>query len=114
MAYFGTTAASTNSNPLLQIAGSLGGRLSQASTAALGGGGKVWLYNSTNATTDMTAANFFIDASYVGARQGDLVMGVQASSAGSTTQIAYLAAMGAVTTAGGALSTGGTITSTFN
>ena len=111
MAYSGTTAASSVANPPNQIARVVGGRLSASSSASVGGGGGLWLYNSTNATTDMTAAAFFTEAYYLGMKQGDIVMGVQASSAGSTTQIAYVAALGAVTTAGAALSTGGTMTS---
>ena len=114
MAYSGTTAASSVANPPNQIARVVGGRLSASSSASAGGGGGLWLYNSTNLTTDMTASNFFTEAYYIGMKQGDLVMGTQASSAGSTTQIAFVAALGAVTTAGAALSTGGTMTSTFS
>ncbi len=114
MAYSGTTAASSVANPPNQIARVVGGRLSASSSASAGGGGGLWLYNSTNLTTDMTATSFFSEAYYLGMKQGDLVMGVQASSAGSTTQIAFMGVVGAVTTAGAALSTGGTITSTFN
>ena len=62
----------------------------------------------------MTVASFFTEAFYIGMKQGDIVLGAQASSAGSTTQIAYLGVLGAVTTAGAALSTGGTMTSTFS
>jgi len=58
--------------------------------------------------------SFFTEAFYIGMKQGDIVLGAQASSAGSTTQIAYLGVLGAVTTAGAALSTGGTMTSTFS
>lgn len=114
MAYSGTTAASSVSNPPNQIARVIGGRLSASSSASAGGGGGLWLYNSTNLTTDMTVASFFTEAYYLGMKQGDIVMGVHASSAGSTTQVAYVGAVGAVTTAGAALSTGGTITSTFS
>lgn len=114
MSYSGTTAASSVANPPNQIARVVGGRLSASSSASAGGGGGLWMYNSTNLTTDMTAANFFSEAYYIGMKQGDLVLGTQASSAGSTTQIAFLGVVGAVTTAGAALSTGGTITSTFN
>lgn len=114
MAYSGTTAASSVANPPNQIARVVGGRLSASSSASAGGGGGLWLYNSTNLTTDMTAASFFSEAYYMGMKQGDLVMGVQASSAGSTTQIAYMGVLGDVTTAGAALSTGGTMTSTFS
>lgn len=113
MAYAGTTAGTTLTNPLVEMYSVMHGRLFNSSSAATGGGGKVWLYNSTNLTTDMTVASFFIDAFYVGAKQGDIVMGVQASSAGSTTQIVYVGALGAVSTSGAALSTGGTMTSTF-
>lgn len=114
MAYSGTTAATTVTNPLVEMYSVMHGRLANSSTSATGGGGKVWLYNSTNLTTDMTVANFFIDAYYLGAKQGDLVMGVQAASAGSTAQISYIGALGAVSTSGAALSTAGTMTSTFN
>lgn len=114
MGYSGSTAASSVANPPNQISSALVGRIANSSTATVGGGAKVWLYSSTNLTTDMTAANFFIDAYYIGMNQGDVVMGAQASSAGSTTQIAYLGVLGAVTTSGAALSTGGTMTSTFN
>lgn len=114
MAYSGSTAASTVANPPNQISSALVGRITNSSTATVGGGAKVWLYSSTNLTTDMTAANFFTDAYYIGMNQGDVVMGAQASSAGSTTQIAYLGVLGAVTTSGAALSTGGTMTSTFS
>jgi len=114
MAYSGTTAASSVANPPNLIASSLGGRLTAGSSATVGAGGNVWLYSSTNLTTDMTAASFFTEAFYIGMKQGDIVLGAQASSAGSTTQIAYVGVLGAVTTAGAALSTGGTMTSTFN
>lgn len=114
MSYSGTTAASSVANPPNLIASSLGGRLTAGSSATVGAGGNVWLYSSTNLTTDMTVASFFTEAFYIGMKQGDIVLGAQASSAGSTTQIAYLGVLGAVTTAGAALSTGGTMTSTFS
>lgn len=114
MSYSGSTASSTVANPPNLMASVFGGRLHASSSATVGGGGKIWLYSSTNLTTDMTVANFFTDAYYLGMQQGDIVMGSQASSAGSTTQIAYMGVLGAVSTNGAALSTGGTMTSTFN
>lgn len=119
MAYSGSTAASTVTNPPINVISVVGGRIQNSSSAlssgiVVGGGGDVWLYNSTNLTTDMTVANFFSDAYYLGMKQGDIVMGAQAAAAGSTTQIAYFGILGAVSTAGAALSTGGTMTSTFN
>ncbi len=114
MAYSGTTAASSVANPPNLVASTLGGRLTASSSATVGGGGNVWQYSSTNLTTDLTGSNFFTEAYYIGMKQGDIVFGAQASSAGSTTQIAYMGVLGAVTTSGAALSTGGTMTSTFN
>ncbi len=114
MAYSGTTSASTVTNPPNLVFEVIGGKLNNSSTSTIGGGGSAWLYNSTNLTTDMTAANFFVDAFYLGMRQGDIVFGVQAAAAGSTTQTVYMGALGAVSTAGAALSTGGTMTSTFS
>lgn len=114
MAYSGTTASSSVANAPNLVASSIGGRLTAGSSATVGAGGAAWLYSSTNLTTDMTVAGFFTDAYYIGMKQGDIVFGAQASSAGSTTQIAYMGVLGAVSTAGAALSTGGTITSTFS
>lgn len=114
MAYSGTTAASTLANPPLAIAEGMAGRITNSSSATVGGGSKLWLYTSTNLTTDMTVANFFSDAYYIGMKQGDLVIGCQASSAGSTTMLSFVGTVGAVSTAGAALSTGGTMTSTFS
>lgn len=128
MAYFGTTAASSVSNPPRQliepygnnvvVAGSTAFLSTQGSTAAYanapgGCGGALWYYASTNATTDLTSANFFSDAFYIGMRPGDLVQGAQFTSAGSSVTT-FLGAIGSVTTAGAALSTGSLITSTFN
>jgi hypothetical protein len=126
MSYFGTTAASSVSNPPRLIASGLANNAAiqgstmflstQGSTAAYanapgGIGGNIWFYASTNLTTDMTAANFFSDAFYLGMRAGDMVQGMQFTSAGSSA-ISFLGALTSVTTAGAALSTGSLITST--
>lgn len=128
MAYFGTTAASSISNPPRQLIagfannpalpGSTEFLSTQGSTAAYanapgGIGGGLWFYASTNLTTDLTAANFFSDAFYMGMRAGDMVMGVQFTSAGSSA-ISFQGVITSVTTAGAALSTGSLMTSTFN
>lgn len=128
MAYFGTTAASSQSNPPRQlvapfannpaIVGTTEFLTTQGSTASYanapgGVGGGLWYYASTNSSTDMTVANFFIDAFYIGMRAGDMVIGVQYTSAGSSV-ITFQGALNSVTTAGAALSTGSLITSTFN
>ncbi len=102
MAYFGTTAASSVANPPMRLGGSLGGGLNQTSTT--GAGGSVWLYGSTNPSTDLTSANFFTDAFYLGMRQGDLVMWFGSSGSSG---FCGLGQLGAVTTAGAAIGSSG-------
>ena len=122
MAYFGTTSPSSQANPPRQLvapfatnpalAGTTEFLSTQGSTAANnpngpgGGGGGVWYYSSTNLTTDLTGANFFM-------RAGDMVLGTQFTSLGSSV-ITFQGAINSVSTAGASLSTGSLITSTFN
>jgi hypothetical protein len=129
MAYFGSTQLSSIANPPRQLvapfatnsalAGSTQFLSTQGSTAANnangpgGGGGGLWVYSSTNLTTDLTAANFFSDGFYLGMRAGDLVMGNQFTSAGSSV-VTFTGSIVSVSTAGASLSTGTLITSTFN
>lgn len=119
MAYSGTTAATSLANPprALLVAGlnalpaSTG--LSSAPAAPNGQGGGLWYYSSTNLTTDLTAAGFFSDGKALGMRPGDMVMGCQFSSAGSTVTT-FMGAIVSVSTAGAAsFSTGSLMTSTF-
>lgn len=128
MAYYGTTAASSVSNPPRQLvapfatnpalAGSTEYLSTQGSTAGNnanapgGGGGGLWFYASTNLTTDLVASNFFSDGFYLGMRAGDIVQGAQFSSLGSTVTT-FIGAIVSVSTAGASLSTGSLMTSTF-
>ena len=108
MAYNGTTAASSVANPPIRMGGSLGGGLNTLSTSGAGGG--LWFYNSTNSSTQLTDTAFFVDAYYLGMKQGDVVI-----FSGSTGSSAFVGVgvLGAVTTAGAALaSTGGILSST--
>jgi hypothetical protein len=129
MSYFGTTQLSSIANPPRQMVapfatnpalpGSTEFLSTQGSTAANyanapgGGGGGLWFYASTNATTDISAANFFSDGFYLGMRAGDVVQGVQFTSLGSSV-ITFMGAIVSVSTAGASLSTGSLMTSTFN
>jgi hypothetical protein len=129
MAYFGSTQLSSIANPPRQLVapfannpalpGSTQFLSTQGSTAANnanapgGGGGGLWFYSSTNLTTDLTAANFFSDGFYLGMRAGDVVMGNQFSSLGSSVTT-FTGSIVSVSTAGASLSTGSLITSTFN
>lgn len=129
MSYYGATQSSSLANPPRQliapfannpaIAGSTQYLSTQGSTAANnpnapgGGGGGLWYYASTNLTTDLTAANFFSDGFYLGMRAGDVVIGAQFSSLGSSVTT-FQGAIQSVSTAGASLSTGSLMTSTFN
>lgn len=119
MAYSGTTAATSLSNPPRQVlsasmsmvVGTTG--LSTAPAAPGGQGGGLWFYSSTNLTTDLTATNFFSDGKALGMRPGDAVYGVQFTSAGSSVTT-FMGAITGVSTLGASLSTGSLMTSTFN
>jgi len=129
MAYFGSTQSSSIANPPRQLVapwatnpvlpGSTQFLSTQGSTAANnanapgGGGGGLWFYSSTNLTTDLVASNFFSDGFYLGMRAGDMVMGNQFSSLGSSVTT-FTGSIVSVSTAGASLSTGSLITSTFN
>lgn len=110
MAYVGTTAASSVSNPPIQIARGLAGGILGSSLQGTG----TWFYSSTDGTTVMETSTYFTDGLYLGMRQGDVVYGAAGASLGSSTPIAYFGVLGAATTAGVGLSTGGTFTSTFS
>lgn len=118
MAYSGSTAASSLANPPRQLIAGMANTpattgLTTAPTAANGQGGGLWYYASTNATTDLTASNFFSDGWYLGMRPGDLVIGVQFTSAGSSV-INFMGTITGVSTSGASFSTGSLMTSTFN
>jgi hypothetical protein len=112
MAYAGTTAASSISNPptLVSFApltrsSSLG---SGSTSHAIGrsGGPQQWVYsNSTEGSTVTSAALYFTDAWQLGMRPGDIVHGSYHSSVGSTDRYAYRLIVTSVTTNGAVCST---------
>ena len=117
MAYSGTTAASSVANPPRQMIQSIGANhgttgLTSAPGAPGAQGGGLWFYCSTNLTTDLVASNFFSDGLYLGMRPGDMVFGMQFSSAGSSVQT-FMGAITGVSSNGASLSTGSLVTSTF-
>lgn len=119
MAYSGTTAASSLANPPRSVLAAgfnalpASTGLSSAPAAPNGQGGGLWYYSSTNLTTDLVAAGFFSDGKALGMRPGDMVMGCQFTSAGSSVTT-FWGAVTSISTAGAAsLSTGSLITSTF-
>lgn len=73
----------------------------------------LWLYASTNLTTDLTAAGFFSNAYALGMRTGDVVIGYQYTATGSS-MVGFQGCVGTISTAGAAaLTTGSMFTSTF-
>ena len=118
MAYSGSTASSSVANPPRQLVQSIGANhgtngLTTTPSAPGAQGGGLWFYASTNLTTDIVASGFFSDGKRLGMRPGDVVMGVQFTSAGSSV-ISFMGAVTGITTAGAAsLSTGSLVTSTF-
>jgi hypothetical protein len=109
MSYAGTTAATPN--PPVCVTGGIG--IGRGSSALTGGNKNLWMYNSTNLTTDINASGFFADGYYLGMRPGDVVIGTQYTSAGSSV-ISFQGCIATVSTAGAAsLSTGSVMTSTF-
>lgn len=108
MAYYGATAASSIANPPVLLARGMGNTVN-GTTDVIGQG--LWMYSSTNSTTEASASLFFTDAYYLGMRKGDVVLCVGTSG---TTQTLNILVMGAVTTAGNSMSSGSAITSTFN
>lgn len=118
MAYSGTTAATSLVNcprkivePMVGNQGTTGLTTNPGAPGAQGGA--LWFYSSTNLTTDLVAANFFSDGKLLGMRPGDMVMGVQFTSAGSSV-ISFQGAITGVSSSGASLSTGSLITSTFS
>lgn len=88
-------------------------QLTRGTTTGVDNKPQVWIYSSTNLTTDLTAANFFTDGYYLGMRPGDIVMGSQYTSAGSS-RIAFQGIISAATTSGAQFTTGSVMTSTFS
>lgn len=111
MSYQSSTVQTTASNPPVLMVSAIG--IGSGSTAFSGGNRKWWSYISTNLTTDIAAANFFTDGFYLGMRPGDLVIGAQYTSDGSS-GIAFTGVISAVTTSGAQFTTGSIMTSTFN
>lgn len=107
MSYAGTTAATPNPPQALSVP------LTRGSSTFTTNKPGLWVYSSTNLSTDVFAAGFFSDGYSLGMRPGDVVIGSQYTSAGSSA-IAFIGVVASVSAAGAAsLSTGGTMTSTF-
>lgn len=122
MSYSGSTAGSTLANPpMLVSSGMTKTVLNMGSTvngAGKGSGAQIWLYTSTNSATEASSGTnsgaFFADAWSLGMRNGDVIMMVGATGA-TTLGFAMGVVQGITSTgAGGFLSTGSQISSTYS
>lgn len=113
MSYVGSTAASSVANPPMLIArGGLAPTNNINSTSVAEGQG-LWMYNSSNLSTDIMASNFFTDGQRLGMRNGDVMLATTFSTESSTGHILVSGIITGVSTSGANLSTGGSMTSTF-
>lgn len=115
MAYSGSTAASSAANPPMMIGPSaIGGRFAANSTSVYAGA-RLWFYNSSDGSTVLQGAGYFTDGKKLGMRVGDVLLAVCAATQSSTDHILVAGILVTTdSTAGWNLSTGGTMTSTFN
>lgn len=123
MAYLGTTAASSVSNPPVRIAGTMAGidqripgtgttgstiymnNAWRASTSVYSEGrafgGQIWGYWSTDNTTAIATTGYFTDAGMLGMRPGDVVIAVGCTG-GAGTMITRILTVQHISTSGAA------------
>ena len=112
MAYKGSTELSSASNPPRAVYGAnmFGKRSTTILTSSQVVGQNLWMYNTTDGTTEMITTTYFTDGYYLGMKEGDLIMG--SICTGSSVSV-YLGVIGPVTTAGcGIASSGSHLSST--
>ncbi len=124
MAYSGTTAATSAQNPPVLLArpmahvsttnADLFYSSAATSPATFRGGNGLWIYQSSDATSDIAnTTSYFTDGLRLGMRNGDVVIVTQASSAGSVVRTMGMGvAFSTNSTAGFSLSTGSLVVST--
>lgn len=112
MAYKGTTELSSAQNPPRAMMGAnlWGKRSTAVISSSKVVGQNLWLYNTTDGSTEIISNTYFTDGFYLGMREGDLIFG---SICTGTSATMFGGIIGPVTTAGcGIASTNGYISST--
>ena len=99
MAYAGSTAGSTVSNPPILTQAALAGSTNQGSTSARGP--QQWMYRSTHTQALVAATGFFTDGRRLGMRLGDSLL-----VHGATTFVVSFHTVQAVSTTGVTVSAG--------
>ena len=121
MAYSGTTAASSDRNPPINLIGALSppkntyaGVLSPTtaqSTALYVGGAGLWYYRSSDSSTIACSVGYFTDGLSLGMKTGDAMIYVHQSSYGTSPDIALGVLVTSNSTAGFNMAVGGVIQS---
>lgn len=131
MAYLGTTAASSVSNPPVELVAHMGGapdthitgssifafnNYGQSSTntyrEGMSVGGRIWQYFTTDVTTGVLNTGYFTDAGALGMRPFDAVLIFACGTTNSTASVMRFTYVTSISTAGAAsLSSGMTSTS---
>ena len=110
MAYLGTTAASSIQNPPRIVAPMDVARIGSSAGPIAA---RLWVYASTGTnSTDPFTSNYFVDAYYIGMKQGDIVMYSHKNTTVATSSIVGMGVVGAVSTDGACLTTFSFMTST--
>lgn len=120
MAYSGSTAASSVSNPPILLARGVGSINNAAgnvlgsslqTTTPFNGGSGLWYYASSDGSTVLQAAGYFSDGLALGMRIGDVIMAVAQSSLGTSPTLSLGVLVTTNSTAGFNVNTGGAIAS---
>jgi hypothetical protein len=110
MAYNGTTAASSVSNPPRSLVQGLGGHAGSTGFDGMGHAGShaggLWSYVSTNTTAEVVGSDFFTDGKALGMRVGDMVLGVSHTTSVGSSGVAWVGVVSYVSTAGAGLAAG--------
>lgn len=107
MAYNGTTAASSISNPPVLLVRGLGTLINASGAVVMStaqpnvGGTGLWYYASVDSSTAIQAAGYFTDGRQLGMRNGDVMISVTASSVGSTSITCQVGVLGTTNSTGG-------------
>jgi len=109
-------AYDSTGNPPSRIDNGLLSARNRGESTSAGEGGSLWVYNSTNLTTDIAVAGggFFSDGGRLGMRNGDVVISATYSTESSTGSILLLGVVTGVSSTGdtASMSTEGFISST--
>ena len=111
MAYSGSTALSSAQNPPRNIsAANIWGQRSTSviSSSKVRGQG-LWMYATTDGSTELVATTYFTDAYYIGMKEGDVVI---ATICTGTSSYVAMGIIGPVTTAGAGIPSTNMLSST--